>query len=260
MPTLHNQATVADGRLLHYIERPAQNASAPALVFLHGWRSEAAVWSGIMRELPWSGAAYALDLPGFGQSPVLEKGAGLSDYAAVVEAFIEKKQLRTVIIVGHSFGGRIGIVIAARKPAWLHKLVLTGAAGVERSVKNGARRAVVQGIAKAVKPVFSPRFMQPARKRVYQLLGSEDYMATPHLTATFQAVINEDLTPLLPAISVPTLLLWGSDDMVTPRAYADIMEQNVPQSKRQVIANAGHYAFIDNPQAFAQQLYSFAHD
>lgn len=259
MSMLYRKATTVNGRLVSFIGRPAQNTDAPALVFLHGWRSEAAIWQGVMREIDWPGALYAPDLPGFGQSPALESGAGVADYAAIVEGFIRKQEITRTILVGHSFGGRIAIKLAADQPQWLVKLVLTGAAGVERAFGSSLKRTALRLAAKTVRPLFAPRFMQPARRRIYRQLGSEDYLATPALTATLQQILNEDLTPLLSAIAVPTLLLWGGVDQETPLTYGQLMERSVPGSKLAVIEGAGHYVFIDQPEEFLKALKDFLH-
>lgn len=257
MPALQRKELSVNGRLVSFLVRPAQNASAPALVFLHGWRSEATAWRGVLENLQWPGALYAIDLPGFGASPALGREAGLAEYAAVVEGFIKKNNLRDIIMVGHSFGGRIAIVLAHNQPAWLAKLVLTGAAGVERAFGGNLRRTAVRAAAKAVKPLFSPSFMQPLRRCIYRALGSDDYIATPELAATFQRIIAQDLTPVLKNINVPTLLVWGADDAVTPPAYGTLMERMVPHSSLVVLSQAGHYAFIDAPEEFLQTVHAF---
>lgn len=267
MSVLQRKETSVNGRLVSYLFRPAQqNTSAPALVFLHGWRSEAAAWQGMLRALPWAGALYALDLPGFGQSPAFEtatagaaheQGATIADYGRLVEDFIAKQKLVTVVLIGHSFGGRIAIKLAAAQPQWLTRLVLTGAAGVERSLGSSLKRGLMRAAAKTVKPLFAPRAMHPVRRRIYAWLGSDDYVATPALVGTFQNVITEDLAPSLEHIAVPTLLVWGSNDDTTPVRYGQLMEQSVPRSRLTVIEGAGHYVFLDQPQRFIAALTTF---
>jgi pimeloyl-ACP methyl ester carboxylesterase len=227
---------------------------APALLFLHGWRSEAAVWNTFMRMVGQGRNCYALDLPGFGSSPTPKNTWELSDYAQVVSQFIAKKNLTNVILIGHSFGGRVAIKLAAQKPAWLKKLVLIGVPGARH---NGALVNFISDLAKLFKPLFKPQLMQPLRRRIYKSMGAEDYLGTPELQHIFVRVINEDLAPLLPNISVPTLIIWGRRDGSVPLVVGQKMAKEVPAAQLVVIDKASHYAFIDAPEECARAVQQF---
>lgn len=245
---------VLNNLLVTYYEQG--NGTAP-LIFLHGWRSEAAVWLPLFKSLykiPYT--LYAVDLPGFGKSETPKKPFILEDYADVVQEFVSKVigQTSKVTLVGHSFGARVAIKCAATHPELIEKLVLVDSGGAR--MKSEKRKAL-KIVAKLAKLFFKPGFMQPLRKKIYERLGATDYVATPELQQTFLNIINEDLTPLFPKITAPTLIVWGEKDEETPLSYARIMHQTIPHSELVILPNAGHFSFLDNPEKFVQALTEF---
>lgn len=242
------------------------------LVFLHGWRSQKEVWMPVIDKLSVTNnqlSVYLLDLPGFGGSPIPNstpplipaprgegKGGGwtVGDYAEVVKGFIEKLRLKNNIIIGHSFGGRIGIRLAATKPELIRKLVLVDSAGIR---DKQAKKTVLKLLAKTVRPIFVPKFMQGLRKKIYQKIGADDYLATPELQKTFINIINEDLTEDMKKIKLPTLIIWGDQDRETPIEYGRKMNELIEGSKLEILKGAGHFSFLDKPEEFVSQLLNF---
>jgi pimeloyl-ACP methyl ester carboxylesterase len=236
------------------------------LLFLHGWRSNKEIWNTVIQKLGNKEIGkLAMDLPGFGGSeqplpnPPLRRGGELrgfavKDYANVVAEFIRKLELKNVVIVGHSFGGRVGIKLASKRPELISKLVLVDSAGfaMEASKKKLAAMA-----AKIVKPIFKPQIMQGLRKKIYKKIGAEDYLATPELQKTFVNITNEDLSEDMKKIQVPTLMIYGQHDKNTPVTYGELMKFLIPNSKLTIIPNAGHFSFLDQPQEFVEALKSF---
>ena len=231
--------------------------SKHAVLFLHGWRSNGLVWKDAMAKLSEDGfTSYAPDLPGFGgsEAPREENGWSVDDYAEYIDGLLKKLEVGPVVLVGHSFGGRVGIALAAKMPECISRLVLVDAAGV-REVTYGAQ---LKGfIATLAKPFFKPSFMQGLRKSIYRQLGAEDYLATLVLTKTFVRVINEDLTPILALIKQPTLILWGDRDTDTPVSYARTMKEKIKNSSLEIFENAGHYSFLDQSARFIHSLANF---
>lgn len=225
------------------------------VLFLHGWRSEGLIWKEIAKSMQADNVAiYALDLPGFGLSAVPKEALSIDDYAAIVAEFIKKLELTNIILVGHSFGGRISIKLAASHPELIDKLVLADSAGL---VLNNKRREFRKKTAKIIKPFFKPKFMQGLRKKIYQQMGAEDYLATPYLKDTFIKTISEDLCSCLPMIIIPTLIIWGENDLETPIEYANIMHREIKNSEKIVIEQAGHFSFLDDSQRFSYELAKF---
>ena len=100
---------IVNNLLISYSEQKGE--SGRALLFLHGWRSNKEVWDGVASQMSKVKCQmFAIDLPGFGGSQVPPKPMTVGDYANVVAEFIKKLELKNVIMVGHSFGGRVGII------------------------------------------------------------------------------------------------------------------------------------------------------
>lgn len=251
---------IIDGLLIRYY---TEGEGKTPIIFLHGWRSSAAVWHNTIYQLTAireskTYSLYAIDLPGFGKSEIPKTPFTLHDYAEIVKEFIiaiQSQESRIpVCIVGHSFGGRIAVKLAAEHPKFVQKLILVGCGGAR---ENSARRTALIACAKIVKPFFTPRFMHPLRKKIYQALGAEDYLATPELKETYLNIINEPLEPLFPRITTPTVIIWGENDEEAPLEYGKKMARAISHAKLVVIKNAGHFCFLDQPEEFIKVLAPF---
>jgi pimeloyl-ACP methyl ester carboxylesterase len=233
----------------------AGESSSKPLIFLHGWRSNSALWFGIFPKLLEAGySIFALDFPGFGKSQMPKAAFFLQNYVDIVAEFMQKLDINKATVIGHSHGGRVSIKMAAQTPEKIENLVLVDSGGIK---KETAEKNVKKGLAKMLKPFFAPSFMKPVKNKIYTMMGADDYVATPELQQTFLNVINEDLLPLLSKIKNNTLLLWGENDMDTPVGDGEVMKKNIPHSDLVVLKNAGHYSFLDQPEEFTKYLLEF---
>ena len=241
--------------LLISYRQSVPSAEAPVAILLHGWRSDASAWGATMHFLDTLGyASYALDLPGFGSSETPRDTYGVDLYAGLVNEFMKKLRIQNAVLIGHSFGGRIAIVLAVKYASIVRKLVLVDSAGLrEESMKLG----IVKRIAHLVSPFFQPSFMQPVRRAIYRAMGAEDYTATPQMTGTFVKTISENLTSMLPQIRQETLLIWGESDIDTPITDAKKMSSLIPHARLEILPMAGHFSFMDAPGTFQTLLSSF---
>lgn len=251
-----NQQIVINNQLISFVKRGSELAEQ-TLLFLHGWRSNKEAWSNIIQKLRVTGdglQVYAIDLPGFGASPAPKTAWGVEDYANLVAEFISKLDLKNVVVIGHSFGGRVGIKLASSRIDLVKKLILVDAAGF---VTSSAKKSTLGFAAKIVKPIFKPKFMQGLRKKIYKQIGAEDYVATPELQKIFVKTVNEDLTENMKRILQPTLIVWGEKDKETPLSFAERMKFEIRNSKLEILPNAGHFSFIDQPEEFVKILHEF---
>src|SRR3989344_3443172 len=225
------QVVVAN-QLVNYLSNEVVDPAAQTVVFLHGWRSEAAVWRPVMDRLGRRYRQFALDLPGFGKSEKLKK----------------------IVVVGHSFGGRVVIKLSALEPDIVEKLILVDSAGFRL---HGKRNAVLRIVAKMLKPFFMIPGLRTLRLPIYRVMGAEDYLATPELRETFLNVINEDLTALLGYVRQETLIVWGGRDEDTPLMLAMWLKEHIPHSDLVIFHNAGHFSFLDEPDKFVGTVRDF---
>lgn len=243
---------IINGNLISYSQTGAGDS---AVIFLHGWRSQKEVWFGVVSGIKDERLRiYSVDLPGFGASPAPKEPWGVGGYAEMVKGFIEKLGLKNVVIVGHSFGGRVGIKLADKYPSIISKLVLVDAAGF---TMTSTKKSVMGLVAKMVKPLFRPKFMQNLRKSIYKIIGAEDYLATPNLQQTFINTVNEDLSADMEKISCPTLIVTGENDADTPIEFGKRMNSLIHNSKFIILTGAGHFSFLDQPKEFNRELIEF---
>lgn len=255
-PAIQQKQIILSDLSVNYYTGQAKGANRGVFVFLHGWRHDGAAWFHILEALMTGGiSVFCLDLPGFGKSELPAHPFTVGDYAAVVKEFIDKLQLEKVTLVGHSFGGRVAIKVAALFPDVIQKLVLVDSAGLRTLTVSLRLKGLM---AKIVKPIFSLPIFHHARKAIYALMEAEDYVRNPELKQTFLNVINEDLNSLLPKINHQTLILWGESDAEVPLAKGKIMKQQIKNSELVVFPKAGHLPFYDQPEEFVQHLLRFS--
>jgi pimeloyl-ACP methyl ester carboxylesterase len=198
----------------------------------------------------------AIDLPGFGQSPVPAGVWGTADYAAFVRDVLGSLGIERAHFVGHSFGAKTSLYLAATYGAVVEKLVLVGASGLRAApstrarVKRGASRT-----ARAVGKLGPPG--RVLRNAAYRRLASQDYRDAGAMRPILVKVVNEDLAGLLPTITSSTLLVWGSDDDAVPLTHARKMESAIPDAGLVVFEGAGHFAYLDDPQRFCRVIRHF---
>jgi pimeloyl-ACP methyl ester carboxylesterase len=198
----------------------------------------------------------AIDLPGFGGSPVPTEVWGTADYARFVEDVLGSLGIDRAHFVAHSFGAKTSLYLAATRAAVVDKLVLVGSSGLRTApnMKTRVRRALSKG-AKASGKLGPPG--RALRDMAYRRLASQDYRDAGPLRPIFVKVVNEDLADLLPSVASPTLLVWGSDDDAVPVAHARKMEAAIPDAGLVVFEGAGHFAYLDDPQRFCRVIRHF---
>jgi pimeloyl-ACP methyl ester carboxylesterase len=231
------------------------------IVFLHGWGGQIASFGPIPALLADRFRTVALDLPGFGETPLPSTPWGTADYADFLASFLRQTELAPCTLVGHSFGGRVSLALAARHPDFVTKLVLVDSAGIvpRRGVRYYVRISLVKAARKILSTPGLHRLKDPAMQRLYNAVGSSDYnaAANPILRAILVKVVNEDLRHLLPRITAPTLLIWGDQDQDTPLSDGQLMEELIPDAGLVVFEGAGHFAYLDRMDQFCRVVAHF---
>jgi len=153
-------------------------------------------------------------------------------------------------LVGHSFGGQVAIQLAATTPQRVDKLVLEGSAGIRTKPALTTRLKRLAARLGRWLAAYGGPMGEKLRVEIYRRVQSPDYADAGALRPTLVRVINEDLTPLLPLITAPTLLVWGEHDRDVPLAAARVMAQRLPAAQLVVLENAGHFAYLDQFERF----------
>ena len=227
-----------------------QGEGEPVLI-LHGWGCSKDTVQSITEHISKTHRAYALDMPGFGETPPPNEVFGIEQYTQVVEKFCRKLNIENPILIGHSFGGRISILFSSRNQT--NKVMLVDAAGIvpKRTLKYHIKVRSYK-IYKKLLPLFVGK--QEAERRIEERRnrsGSADYRAAQGIMRTvFVKIVNEDLKYVMPKIKAPTLMIWGELDTATPLSDARTMEKLIKGSGVAVMKGCGHYSFLDNPRQF----------
>lgn len=231
------------------------------ILILHGWATtlSGARYSELTTLLASDGyTVFAPDLPGFGKEKLQKPVMVLDDYVAFVDVFLKKEKLKKVVIIGHSFGGRIAAKFAATHPEKIEKLILTGAPLIKRKLSPKKQLAFL--IAKTGKAIlaFFPKPMQDLSKKLfYRSIGEWDYYKANELKATMQAIIREDLLPILPNIHAPTLVVWGENDTFVPLVDGKEIAKDIKHAKFVAIPGATHKLPYEYPLKFFQAVKTF---
>ena len=232
--------------------------SGPEVLVLHGWGASVEAVGSIVSALAPSCSVHAVDLPGFGQTGLPPGPWGVEDYSEWVRALLDALGLTRVSIVGHSHGGRVALHLAAHHPQLVDKLVLVDAAGIRAPrTLRWYRRVAMAKFAKHVLNRLGPGGRALGRRLVGRT-ASGDYAATVEaLRPTFNRLVGADLSPLLPRVQAPTLLIWGEHDAETPLRDGETMQRLIPDAGLVVFEGAGHFAYADQPQRFARVVRHF---
>lgn len=238
--------TVVDTVTLTYID---EGAGDP-VVLLHGWGGQAASMTPLVVGLRDQYRVIAFDLPGFGGSGQPPAAWGTPEYADFVYRAVSSLGVERATYVGHSFGGRLAIWIAAHKPEAVQALILIDAAGIKPPMTLRRRmRQVAYKTAKTVlrAPIFGVRGGRWS-ERLALHFGSPDYRAaTGVMRSSFVKTVNLDLSACMHAIAAPTLLIWGEKDQATPIADGRRMERLITNARLIPVAGAGHFSYLDSP-------------
>jgi pimeloyl-ACP methyl ester carboxylesterase len=223
----------------------------PPVVVLHGWGGRIESMAPIVNCLRSDFRVVALDLPGFGESPVPAGVWGTPDYATYVRDLLASLDIHRAHFIGHSFGAKVSFYLAATVPTLVDRLMLMGSPGLRTppSFKARAKRAASKG-ARVAGKLGSPG--RALRDRVYRAIASQDYQDAGPLRPILVKVVNEDYEGLLPRVGSSTLLLWGSADDAAPLAHGQRMEHLIADAGLVVFEGAGHFAYLDEPERFCR--------
>ncbi|MCM1310772.1 MAG: alpha/beta hydrolase [Bacteroides sp.] len=240
-----------------YTSEPGKGAP---VVLMHGWGCNHITLASVEKVVRTLGRPVInVDFPGFGESSEPTAVWGIEAYTAAFEELMRRCGVgENAVLLGHSFGGRVGILYASRNP--VGKLILVDAAGVKprRSLKYYLKVYTFKSKKQLLYLLFGRERAEEKLNKLRAKAGSSDYAgASPRMRQILSKVVNEDLCAEMPKIKAPTLLIWGEADTATPLADAKKMERLIPDAGLVSFPGAGHYSFLDCPGQFAAVLTSF---
>ncbi len=216
------------------------------IIFLHGWGGSIDSFRGVGEYFSSNYRCTLVDFYGFGDSP-LPRVLTLENYVNGVEEIIEKYSMRDVVLVGHSFGGRVAMLMAS-KNSNIKGIVLVDSAGLKPrfSFKRFCRKVSYR--------------LKKALKMDVSKCGSEDYRKlSGDMRETFKNIVNYHLNFCLKEIKCPTLIIWGKKDKDTPPYMARTLRKRIYNSGL-VFLKGGHYSYLDCYGQFLAILKSYFSD
>lgn len=245
------------GVRLHYTDT-GERDGASVIVLMHGWGCNTTTLASIEAVVADTCRVINIDFPGFGQSQEPPEVWGVEEYTQVVEQLLDRLGVESPVLLGHSFGGRVGILMASRRP--VSKLILVDAAGVKprHSLKYYIKVYSFKTAKHTLRLVLGKKGAAPVIDRLRGRAGSSDYAsASPMMRAILSKVVREDLKAAMPSIKAPTLLIWGDKDTATPIRDAHTMRRLIPDAGLVTVEGAGHYSFLANRPLVGAVLRNF---
>jgi pimeloyl-ACP methyl ester carboxylesterase len=249
----------------------------PPLVFIHGLGG---CWHNWLEQLPVFAATHrvlAFDLPGFGGSPMPAEAISIGLYLRTARELLDLLELETAAVVGNSMGGLIAAGLALSNPARVERLVLVSPAGIalaQRQAQLPAVRAIYP-LVRASGAWLGAHADQVARRararrwllatvaahpeRIPAALAAEQLrgMGKPGLWTAFEDLLDQSISERLPALSAPTLIVWGERDHVLPVRHADVFAASIPDAREVIYPDTGHVAMLERPEEFNALLSEF---
>lgn len=229
--------------------RLLETGEGPTTVVLHGWGGRIESMAPVVTCLSKGLRVVAIDLPGFGESEAPSEPWGTPEYARFVAELLDSLGIDKAHFVGHSFGAKVSLYLAATEPQRVDKLVLQGSSGLRTPPSFKARfKRSLSKVGRAAGKLGPPgRALQRA---LYERIASQDYRDAGPMRPILVKVVNEDMTEFLPRIGASTLLVWGSEDDAAPLIHGRKMEQLIPDAGLVVFEGAGHFAYLDETDRF----------
>lgn len=237
------------------INESIQGEGDPILM-LHGWGANIKLLQPLSDRLVKMGyKIYMLDMPGFGESADPQSLFTIFDYAKFCIQYMDYYQLDQVNLFGHSFGGRLGLILGSDYANRIKKMTLSDSAGIKteaplhqrlrlktyKTIRNGLNTVGAKSLANTLSETYNKHY------------GSTDFQQVSGIMRqTFVNVVNQDLLDYAKRVSVPTILIWGDQDQDTPLWQGKKLEETIPDAALIIHEGAGHYAYLDFPDKTAR--------
>jgi pimeloyl-ACP methyl ester carboxylesterase len=238
----------------------------PSLLFLHYWGGSSCTWDPVINSLKTDFRCVAYDHRGWGESDKPKTGYSVHDLANDAEDLIQTLGLTRYVLIGHSMGGKVAQLLAAKRPGGLEALILVAPAPpTPMNVPEAQRKQMIQAYQhrEAVEFLIQNVLTAvPLPDQIRQQIIEDTLkggMAAKH--AWPEKGMVEDISGAVPDISVPTLVLAGENDQVEK---IDSLERalvpNIPTARMTVIPETGHLSPLEVPERIASEIRAFLHD
>jgi len=244
--------TVKEENGFKYIEE----GEGDVLLLLHGLFGALSNWEDVTNQFS-SQYRVVIPLLPIYELPLLT--TGVTTLSKHVHKFVKFKKLQNISILGNSLGGHVGLIFTLSHPEFVKTLVLTGSSGLYENSFGGSfpRRESYDFIKDKVAYTFyDPKFA--TKELVDEVFGVvNDRNRVIRILAMAKSAIRHNMAKDLHKITIPTCLIWGKDDKVTPPEVAEEFHQLLPNSELNWIDKCGHAPMMEQPEEFIVLLKKF---
>lgn len=226
----------------------ANGKSLSPIILLHGWGVDSSIFDQLISAFP-EKVFLKIDFPPFGKSEKDPKDWNIFTYVSLVMSLCEHLHIDKADFVGHSFGGRVAIILSAVKCSLVHSCILVDSAGMKpkRTIKYMINLSKFKLAKKFGKDVSS--------------FGSSDYLKlSPEMKKTFVSIVKTHLEEYAKIINSKTLIVWGKNDKETPLYMAKRLNKLIKNSTLEVIDSASHFPFLESKLEFYKIVNEFWED
>lgn len=242
-----------------YYEHYGNKNSKKKIVILPGWGNTRESFKYIIDYFKDNYQIYIIDYPGFGNSKFPKDSLTIYDYTEVIIDFLKDLKINNPIIIAHSFGGRIAILLNGYYKIKIDKMIFISTAGIKqkRNIKKTFRLYLYKFL-KNLKVFLSKRKRSLYLKKLLLVFGSKDYNDLPNsMKETFKNIVNTDLLMYLKDIESEVLLIWGENDHDTPIKDAFTMNKKIKDSALITISDCGHFCYLEQISLINNIIYEF---
>jgi len=236
------------------------------VILLHGYQGSWGLWQATMEQLGASYRTYAVDFWGFGESGARRSSYAIEDFVSLVDQFMSQLGIARAPLVGHSMGGTVCLLFAARHPERVDKVAVISAPIVGTSLRFFPRVFGYRSVAWITyrNLWLYRRFYRLLARRYSKHAGWADMMDrdVSHTTleaffASIGSLRRTDLRPILPRITAPVLAVYGARDNVVHPDQWKILQPRLPHLRTVLLPSSGHFPMLDEPTQFLRHLRPF---
>ncbi|SDH35767.1 Pimeloyl-ACP methyl ester carboxylesterase [Pseudomonas flavescens] len=242
---------------------------AETVLLVHGFGADKSTWLWFARDLTERYHVIAVDLPGFGASDRPHGSYDVGTQTERLAAFVDALSIRRLHLVGHSMGGHIAALYAARYPQHVTSLALMANAGIGTPRRDtGFQRTREQGdnplqgeLPTQLDPLLDWLFVAPPQlpEHLHQYLAQRAVDDSAHQRLVFDHLQQRylPLEPELQRIGAPTLLLWGDQDRISDMSAIEVMKPLLADATVVIMKGCGHAPMLECPKETAAQYLQF---
>lgn len=261
----HQRWLTFDGRAVNTIDI----GQGPPVLLIHGLAGSWQNWLENVCPLSRSHRVIAMDLPGFGYSPMPREKVSMTAYAHCLDALCEQLEVERAAVVGNSMGGFVGAEMAIAHPERVSHLVLVAAAVLWNEQRRARPMATLANVAQAASALAATRWRKSATRPLLRAISLAQVVrhptripaplaieqlrhvgSTEGFAAALEALYSYKLRDHLSEIDCPTLVVWGTHDQLVPVRHGRTMAELIPGARLEVFEQTGHVPMLERPARF----------